>query len=73
MVPHRDGVKPYFLSVREWEVVKLLDKYGAAFLVAEELGVTESTINSQLSNIRKKIDSAYSFKRKYGKLIARRR
>lgn len=73
MVPHRNGIKPFFLSEREWVVIQLLEKYGAPFLVAQELEVTESTINSQLSNIRKKVDSAYSFKRKYGKLIKRRR
>lgn len=68
------SVKPYFLSKREWQVIQLLDEEsGAVWLVAQALGVEESTIHSQLSNIRKKVDSAYKFKRRYGKLIERKR
>lgn len=65
--------KPYFLSKREWEVMQLLERLRTPYHVAMELGVTESTINTQLSNIRKKVDSAYKFKRRYWKLLERKR
>lgn len=66
--------KPYyFLSEGEWTIIKMLDELGHVWMVAQARGVTESTILSQLSNIRKKVDSAYKFKRRYGKLIERRR
>jgi len=62
--------KPAFLTSREWEYVLALKKWeprrkGAA----QELGVTVHAIENKLTHIRKKMDSAYTFKRKYGKLI----
>jgi DNA-binding NarL/FixJ family response regulator len=65
--------KPYFLSKREWQVIQLLERLGLVWKVAQELGVNESTIQSQLSNIRKKVNSARSFRRKYGSIIKRKR
>jgi len=74
MVKHKNEVKPAFLTSREWEYVLALKKWdGRRGGAAQDLGVTIHAIENKLSHIRKKMESAYSFKRKYGKLIKRQR
>jgi len=66
--------KPAFLTSREWEYVLALKKWdGRRSGAAKDLGVTVHAIENKLTHIRKKMDSAYTFKRKYGKLIERQR
>lgn len=66
--------KPEFLTVREWEYIQSLEKHnGDIPYAAMDLGVSQSAVESCLSRVRKKMDSAYKFKRRYGKLIERRR
>lgn len=66
--------KPLFLRPRQWEYILVLEKHrGVRWLAADELGVTENAVEKMLTLIRNKIDSAYAFKRKYRKLIARKR
>ena len=70
----------YFLSKREHEVIEVVAKYHDGYvtdlgrkMAANELGINQSTVVSILSNIRKKVESAYRFKRRYGKVIERQR
>ena len=70
----------YFLSKREHEVIKAVAKYHDGYvtdlgrkMAADELGIETSTVVSILSNIRKKVESAYRFKKKYRKVIERKR
>lgn len=65
--------KPAFLTSREWEYMKALrDRGGIRFLAAEDLGIREHAIENTLTRIRKKVESAYAFNRKHGKLIERK-
>jgi len=69
-----DKERPAFLSQRQWEYVVMLEKHnGVRWVAARELGVKPNAVEKMLSLIRKKMESAYAFKRKYGKLIARQR
>lgn len=66
--------KPAFLTSREWEYILALKKWdGRREGAAQDLGVKVHAIENVLSRIRKKIEDAYTFKRKYGKLIERLR
>lgn len=72
--------KPAFLTSREWEYILALEKWegyrgGGARIggAAQDLGVKVHAIENVLSRIRRKIEDAYTFKRKYGKLIERKR
>jgi len=74
LVKSKKEVKPAFLTSREWEYVLALKYWdGGRKAAAKTLGVTVHAIENKLMHIRKKMDSAYAFKRKYGKLIERRR
>ena len=66
--------KPDFLRQRQWEYILALERNnGVRWMAAEELGVKENAVEKMLTLVRKKVKSAYDFKRKYGKLIERRR
>lgn len=66
--------KPAFLRQRQWEYILALQKHrGIRWMAAEELGVKENAVEKMLTLIRKKVKSAYRFKRTYGSLIERRR
>lgn len=62
------------MTSREWEYVLALKKWdGRRAGAAQDLGVTVHTIENKLTHIRKKMDSVYTFKRRYGQLIRRLR
>ena len=70
----------YFLSKREHEIIEAVAKYHEGYtvnlgrkLAADELEIEVSTVISILSNIRKKVESAYRFNKKYRKVIERKR
>jgi len=70
----------YFLSKREHEVIKAVAKYHEGYstdlgrgMAARDLGIDKSTVGSILSNIRKKVESAYRFNRRYKKILERKR
>lgn len=70
----------YFLSKREHEVIEAVAKFHDGYetslcrkMAANELGIDVSTVISILSNIRKKVESAYRFNKKYRKVIERKR
>lgn len=66
--------KPAFLRPRQWEYILALEKAGGnRKIAAYELGVNVNAIDKMLTLIRKKIESAYDFNRKYRKLIKRQR
>ncbi len=66
--------KPAFLTSREWEYILALKKWdGQRSGAAQDLGVKVHAIENVLSRIRRKVEDAYTFKRKYGKLIKRMR
>jgi hypothetical protein len=70
----KSGEKPLFLRPRQWEYILVLEKHGGnRMLAAYELGVTVNAVEKMLTLIRNKIESAYAFKRKYRKLIERKR
>lgn len=65
--------KPAFLTSREWEYVRALEKRdGIRFLAAEDLGVREHAIENTLTRIRKKIESIRIFNKRHGKTIERK-
>ena len=69
-----DRERPAFLSQRQMEYVLALEaRDGNRWLAAQDLGVRENAVEKMLTLIRQKVESAYAFKRKYGKLIERRR
>jgi predicted DNA-binding protein (UPF0251 family) len=70
----RSKIRPAFLSEREWVCIQALEKHqGNQHYAALEMGVSNSAVQSSVSRIRKKMESAYKFKRIYGHLIERNR
>ena len=66
--------RPEFLSQRQFDYILALERRdGNRWQAAEDLGVRENAVEKMLTLIRKKMESAYAFKRKYGRLIERRR
>lgn len=66
--------RPRFITSREYEYILALEKHkGDRGAAAAALGVQENAVEKTLTRIRKKVTSAHSFRRKYGKLIERRR
>jgi len=74
MSPPSKNEKPAFLTSREWAYIQALkNRNGVRFIAAEDLKVQEHAIENVLSRIRRKVESAYAFKGRYGKLIERKR
>lgn len=70
--------KPTFLTQKEWACIQALVKYKdwstslQRSTVADELGIHPREVAKKIGHIRKKVESAYAFNRKYKKIIERK-
>jgi FixJ family two-component response regulator len=68
------GGKPRLLTNREFQVLEAVKKRdGVRFLAAQDLDITEHAVESSISRIRSKLESAADVRRRYKDILERQR